>query len=48
MVEKVYDRRVFFPGHKVFSEGDKGLAMYYVLLERKTCNEGCIYSGRAA
>ena len=30
MVEKVYDRRVFFPGHKVFSEGDKGLAMYYV------------------
>lgn len=30
MAEKVFDRRVLYPGQKVFSEGDNGLAMFYV------------------
>ena len=27
---KVFDRRVFYPGQRIFSEGDKGYCMYFV------------------
>ena len=27
---KVFDRRVFYPGQRIFSEGDNGYCMYFV------------------